>query len=99
VAAELTAAKFKPLYILCLACPYPLPRGFAWFGITSARLLHNLVMLITQVRNFESHMQFADWCSSPKISSSVEYSVLQALQFQEASGRRIPPGGTGISHN
>jgi hypothetical protein len=33
--------------------------------------------------NFESHVQFADWCAPVKIFNSAEYSVLQALQFQE----------------
>jgi hypothetical protein len=49
--------------------------------------------------NFESHVQFVDWCAPDKISNSLEYSVLQALQFQEVSVRCVLPGGTGISHN
>jgi hypothetical protein len=44
----------------------------------------------------ESHVQFADWCAPVKISNSAEYSVLQALQFEEVRVRRIIPGGTGI---
>jgi hypothetical protein len=51
------------------------------------------------VRNFESHVQFADLCASVKISNSAEYSVLQALQFQKVSVRRMLPGGAGINHN
>jgi hypothetical protein len=34
-----------------------------------------------------------------RIFSSLEYSVLQALQFQEVSVRCVLPGGTGISYN
>jgi hypothetical protein len=48
---------------------------------------------------YESHVQLADWCTPVRISNSAENSVLQALQFQEVSARRMPPGGTGISHN
>jgi hypothetical protein len=43
-------------------------------------------------------VQFLDWCAPVKFSSSAEYSVLQALQFQEVSVRRIFQGGTRISH-
>jgi hypothetical protein len=45
--------------------------------------------------NFESHVQFADWCAPVKISNREEYAVLQALQFQGVNVRRILPGGTG----
>jgi hypothetical protein len=44
--------------------------------------------IVTYVTNFDSHVQFADWCAHVKISNSAEYSVLQALKFQEASVRR-----------
>jgi hypothetical protein len=40
------------------------------------------------VRNFESHVQFTDWCARVKIFNSADYSLLQAVQFQEASVRR-----------
>jgi hypothetical protein len=54
--------------------------------------------VVIHVRNFESHVQFADQCAPVKVSSSAEYSVLQALQFQEVSIGQILPGGTGRSH-
>jgi hypothetical protein len=71
----------------------------AWFRINSACVLHNLVIrIVIHVRNYESHVQFTDWCAPVKISNRVEYTVLQALQFHGVSVRRILPGGTGISH-
>jgi hypothetical protein len=53
--------------------------------------------VIVHVRNFERHMQFADRCAPFKIASSVENSVLLALQFQEANFRRILSGGKDIN--
>jgi hypothetical protein len=58
-----------------------------------------ITYLVIYEKNFKSHVQFADWCARAKICNSAEYSVLQALQFQEVSARRMLPGGTGISHN
>jgi hypothetical protein len=52
--------------------------------------LHDLVNIVTHVKNFECHVQFADWCAPVKVSNCAVDSVLQALQFQEV---------TGISHN
>jgi hypothetical protein len=77
----------------------PVPRifGFTWFRITSSRVLHNLVILVIKVRNFESHVEFSGRCASVKISNSTKYSVLQALKFQEVSVSRILSGGTGIA--
>jgi hypothetical protein len=43
-------------------------------------------------------MKFADWCATIKISNSVEYSVLQLLQFNVVSVHHIATGGLGISH-
>jgi hypothetical protein len=37
---------------------------------------------IINVRNVESHMQFADLCAPWKMSNGAENLVLQALQFQ-----------------
>jgi hypothetical protein len=48
---------------------------------------------IINVRNFGSHMQFADWCVPWKITTSAENHVLQALQFQEICVCRKLPGG------
>jgi hypothetical protein len=50
-------------------------------------------------KEFQKPHVFANWYAPVKISSSAEYSVLQALQFQEVSFHLILPGGTGISHN
>jgi hypothetical protein len=44
-------------------------------------------------------VQFLDRCAPVKISSSAEYSILQALQFQPAMVCRIPPCGKGRSHH
>jgi hypothetical protein len=95
---RLTAAKFTPNILLCLASPRPIPRtlGFKWFRITSAWVLHNLVIY---VRSFGSHVQFAARCAPVKISNSAECSVLQALQFQKVIVRPVLPGGTDVSHN
>jgi hypothetical protein len=49
--------------------------------------------------DFEGHTQFADQCVSVKLASSAETAVLQALQFQEVSVRRMHPGGTGSNFN
>jgi hypothetical protein len=44
-------------------------------------------------------MKFAALCTPVKIFSKAEYCVLQVLQFQEISFRRILSGGIGMSHN
>jgi hypothetical protein len=43
-------------------------------------------------------MRFADRCASVKVAHSAENSVLQALQFQELSVRRVLSCGTGVSY-
>jgi hypothetical protein len=48
---------------------------------------------IINVWNFESHMQFADWCAPWKFANSAENHVLQALQFQKIGVCRKFPGG------
>jgi hypothetical protein len=55
--------------------------------------------MIIHVRNFESHVQFADLYAPVKISNSAEYSLLQALKIQGVSVRRILLGGIGINRN
>jgi hypothetical protein len=42
-------------------------------------------------------MHFADHCASVKVSNRAKNSVLQALQIQKVSVRRILPGGAGMS--
>jgi hypothetical protein len=61
------------LCFLCLASPCQIPWtfGFKWFSITSAGVRHNLLILI-QVRNYESHGQFGVLCGPAKISNSLE---------------------------
>jgi hypothetical protein len=53
---------------------------------------------IINVRNFESHIQFADRCAPWKISDGAENRVLQALQLQKIGVCRKFPGAAGISH-
>jgi hypothetical protein len=97
----LTAAKFKPL--IHLMTGFSLSNTmYIWICLVYDSFCLCPVTcsyIVIHLRNFDSHMQFADWCALVKISNSAEYSVLQALQFQAANVRRIHPGGTGISHN
>jgi hypothetical protein len=96
----LTAARFKPL-ISRIPGFFLSNTKYIWIYIITSLLLpvSCIIYLFIRVRNFDSHLQFADWCAPVKISSSAELSVLQVLQFQEASVRRVLPGGTGTSHN
>jgi hypothetical protein len=57
-----------------------------------------ITYLVILVRNFESHMHFADQCVPVKISNSAEYCVVQALQFQGVIVCYVLSGGTGRSH-
>jgi hypothetical protein len=43
--------------------------------------------------NFESHVPFAYQCAPVTVANSTENSVLQELQFQDVSVRRILAGG------
>jgi hypothetical protein len=92
--AGLTAAKFKPLIL-----------RMPWLPLLQYQVhldLHGLGFILHKLYSHtrkESHVQFADWCVPVKVSNSAEYSVLQALQFQEVNVSRMITDGTGISHN
>jgi hypothetical protein len=95
------ASKFKPFVLLI--------RGFSLSNVTYVWMYMiqdyfwlyaaQFNFIVVHVRNFEDHVQVVDWCAPVRISNSAEYSVLQALQFQEVNVHRILPGGTSIGHN
>jgi hypothetical protein len=57
------------------------------------------LIVVIDVRNFASLLQFAVIHAAVKFSSSADCSVPQALQFQDVNVLHILPGGSDLSHN